>query len=222
MPDETDEEREAREAAEKEAAEADTTSELDKAKKEAEAARTEAEKARTDGQIALADAAEQRATAAEERATAAEERAKTAAGAKDSDGKNKYSEEYVKKLRDEAAKHRVGANDAKGELQKFKDAAKTEAERVADAIKEAETRAEKAERELLRIRVATDKNVPAHLASRLVGDTKEELEADADSLLKDVAPAGPGGGGLDQGPRGGSRKPNDMNDWMRSRAGIQR
>lgn len=42
--------------------------------------------------------------------------------------------------------------------------------------------------ENLRIKVALAKDVPADLIDRLRGETKEELEADADDLLKRVKP----------------------------------
>ena len=42
--------------------------------------------------------------------------------------------------------------------------------------------------ENLRLRVALDKSVPSDLIDRLRGETKEDLEADADSLLKLVKP----------------------------------
>jgi hypothetical protein len=44
------------------------------------------------------------------------------------------------------------------------------------------------EAENLRLRVALDKSVPSDLVDRLKGETKEELEADADSFLKRLAP----------------------------------
>lgn len=196
---------------------------LETAKAEATKARDEAEKAKADGQAALAQAAEQRAAAADVQAAAAEKRAKDAAAAKADDGSKKYSEDYVKKLRDEAAKHRVSANDVRGELKKLQDAAKTEAERVAGVLKDSDIARETAEQKLLKIEVAIAKKIPLELAQRLVGSSKEELEADADELLKDVKPAT--GQGLDQGSRGdegGGTQSGDMNQWMRKRSGITR
>jgi seryl-tRNA synthetase len=46
-------------------------------------------------------------------------------------------------------------------------------------------------RNLLVQEVAQAKNVPAALVVRLVGDTKEALEKDADALLKDLVPVKP-------------------------------
>lgn len=69
------------------------------------------------------------------------------------------------------------------------DADKTEAEKRAAA----EQRAQDAELRAMRIEVAHEKGLTPAQAKRLVGGTREELEADAEQLLKDfpVAPAKP-------------------------------
>jgi len=67
---------------------------------------------------------------------------------------------------------------------------KTEAQKLADAKTAAEKDATDARTELLRTQVAYSKNLPAELAGRLAGSTKEELEKDADALLKLLRPAG--------------------------------
>lgn len=56
------------------------------------------------------------------------------------------------------------------------------------ALKEANEQIAKFERRDLVASVATAKGVPAELSGRLQGTTKEELEADADELLKLVKP----------------------------------
>ena len=53
------------------------------------------------------------------------------------------------------------------------------------------------EMEALKLRVAMEKSVPAELIDRLKGSTAEELQADADVLLKAVRPSG--GSGFDGG-----------------------
>ncbi|HHV20808.1 MAG TPA: DUF4355 domain-containing protein [Propionibacterium sp.] len=65
-------------------------------------------------------------------------------------------------------------------------------------LEKATTRAEKAEAELakaqaaaLRAEVAAAKGLPAELAARLTGATREELEADADALAKLIPPKAP-------------------------------
>lgn len=69
------------------------------------------------------------------------------------------------------------------------DADKSEAEKRAAA----ERRAVDAELRATRLEVAHDKGLTLAQAKRLVGSTRDELEADADEILKDfpVAPAAP-------------------------------
>jgi len=59
------------------------------------------------------------------------------------------------------------------------------------ALSEMQTRAEKAERSLLRSRVAREANLPAELADRLTGDDEAALKADAEALGKLLRPAAP-------------------------------
>lgn len=73
---------------------------------------------------------------------------------------------------------------AEAELAKIKDADKTEGQKALEAAKAAEVRAAKAEAELMRLTVAMDKGLTPAQAKRLVGDTVEALEADADDLLE--------------------------------------
>jgi len=61
---------------------------------------------------------------------------------------------------------------------------KSETERATEAQKASDARAAKAERELLVMRIAVKKGLSEIQAKRLVGETEEELEADADELLK--------------------------------------
>lgn len=69
------------------------------------------------------------------------------------------------------------------------DADKTEVEKRAAA----DARADAAELRATRLEVAHEKGLTPAQAKRLVGSTREELEADADEVLKDfpVTPAGP-------------------------------
>lgn len=74
-------------------------------------------------------------------------------------------------------------------LAEIEESSKSEAQRLAE-------RAEKAERELttfqtasLRSEVALEKGLTAAQSRRLIGDTREELEADADQLLADLGDA---------------------------------
>lgn len=63
-----------------------------------------------------------------------------------------------------------------------------------DKLQQATERAETAERlaadsagRVFRFEIAVEKGLTAGLARRLVGSTREELEADADALLADLA-----------------------------------
>lgn len=85
------------------------------------------------------------------------------------------------------------------------DADRTEAEKRAAA----EQRAVDAELRATRLEVAHEKGLTPAQAKRLVGTTREELEADADEVLRDfpVAPAAPAGPAKpkpdpSQGPKG--------------------
>lgn len=80
--------------------------------------------------------------------------------------------------------------------QELEEAQKTEAEKLAEKLRTAETNATTTESKLLRLEVALDK-APAgmepakvrSLAGRLQGKTREELEADAVELFKDFGGA---------------------------------
>lgn len=80
-------------------------------------------------------------------------------------------------------------NDLKAKAAKFDEIDaqnKSEAEKASERITAAETRATSAERRADRLEVALDKGLTPSQAKRLVGETREELEADADQLLKDL------------------------------------
>jgi chromosome segregation ATPase len=87
-----------------------------------------------------------------------------------------------KAARDAAAALKA-KDDELAKLKNAQDASKSDMERVHEQIKALTERAEKAERDALVATVAQAKKLPAALASRLAGTTKEELEADADGLI---------------------------------------
>jgi hypothetical protein len=89
------------------------------------------------------------------------------------------------------------------EHDKTVEAQKTEAEKLAERAAAAEKAAGEHQLRALRAEVALAKKLTPSQAKRIVGSTKEELEADADELLKDLAvtPAKPTS--FDGGPRGG-------------------
>ena len=77
-------------------------------------------------------------------------------------------------------------DDLKGKASKYdqlENDKKTETQRLTEDRDTHKTRADKAENELLRLRVGLAKGLTEAQAKRLVGSTKEELEADADDLL---------------------------------------
>lgn len=106
-------------------------------------------------------------------------------------------------------------------LQELEDREKTDAQKLTERAQAAEAEAAKASARLLRFEVASDKKLPAGWANRLQGSTKEELEADADALLKEL-----GETRQRQSPDydGGVRKqapaPTDMNALIRRAAGL--
>lgn len=93
-----------------------------------------------------------------------------------------------KKALDAERKARRDAEKATTDLQKrlkeYEDRDKTDGEKAADALRAAEKRADEAEARALRLEVAADKGLTPVQAKRLVGSTKEELEADADEILE--------------------------------------
>jgi hypothetical protein len=87
----------------------------------------------------------------------------------------------AKKDAEDAAKE---AEALRAKVKEFEDRDKSEQEKAEQRATDAEKKAEAAEHKFLRLEVASAKKLPAKLASRLTGETKAELEADADELLK--------------------------------------
>jgi hypothetical protein len=85
----------------------------------------------------------------------------------------KAAEDRVKELEPRAAK-----------ADELENASKSEIEKAAEKTAAAEKRAEEAERKALLAEVAVDKGLTTAQVKRLVGSTKEELEADADEILE--------------------------------------
>lgn len=103
-------------------------------------------------------------------------------------------EKALEKANKEAEKYRL-------ELKKYEDRDKTDAEKLEERATSAEARATTAEGKLLRLEVASSKGLPAELVARMQGNSREELEADAEELLTLVKPVKPSGG-FDGGVRG--------------------
>lgn len=77
------------------------------------------------------------------------------------------------------AKENKAAADKLAELE---EAQKTEAQKVADRLQRAEEERDQAQAQLMRRDVAAAANLPAEVADRLRGSTREELEQDARSF----------------------------------------
>lgn len=100
----------------------------------------------------------------------------------DAEGRT-YGAPYVKRLRDEAAKHRREAREAQARAKAYEDKDKSEAQKLEERATTAEQKATTTEHEVLRLRVALKKGLTDTQAKRLIGDTEEDLETDADELL---------------------------------------
>lgn len=68
-------------------------------------------------------------------------------------------------------------------LAAIEESQKTETQKLSEARQAAETEAADAKRDLARLRVALRRGLTEAQAKRLVGDTEEDLEKDADDLL---------------------------------------
>lgn len=98
----------------------------------------------------------------------------------------------IARMKADRAAARKELRDAKAKLAEYEKAEqdKADADKSADERRAAaEKRAEEAELKALRLEVAHEKGLTPKLAKRLVGATREELEADADELLDDAPPA---------------------------------
>lgn len=130
---------------------------------------------------------------------------------KDADDPDKGGDDpaaELQKWKSLARKHEADAKknaEAAKRLQELEDAKKSDLEKLTEAQKAAETRAAEAEQRALRLEVAAEKGLTPTQAKRLIGTTKEELEADADDLLASFK-SDDDDGGTDTGPR---RRPRE-------------
>jgi hypothetical protein len=98
----------------------------------------------------------------------------------------------IKKANNEAANLRKRLKELEPLAKKAKeleDAQKSESEKLTEAKSTAEKQAAEAAQEAARLRVALKKGLTETQAKRLVGDSEEELETDADELLASFKPA---------------------------------
>lgn len=132
------------------------------------------------------------------------------------------AQDYIKRLREENAAKRNEAKELKTQLEARENEGKSEQERKEQALAESQRTASESTAKLLRYEVAADKGLPLKYAARLQGSTKEELEKDADGLMKDFGLDGDGSTpapGFDGGVRRPVTRPASMNDLIRSAAG---
>lgn len=109
-----------------------------------------------------------------------------AAGDDSGDFDPKIAQERIEKANREAKSLRQRLRELEPLAAKAKeqeDAAKTAEERAAERITAAERRAIQAETKALRLEVAAEAGLTPGQAKRLVGETREELEADAADLI---------------------------------------
>ena len=92
---------------------------------------------------------------------------------------------WKQKAREQEKRAKENAEAAK-RLEALEEAQKSEAEKSADRLSKAEATATEASSRADRAEVALEKGLTLSQAKRLVGNTREELLADADELLKDI------------------------------------
>lgn len=95
---------------------------------------------------------------------------------------------WKQKAREQETRAKANA-EAATRLREFEDRDKSDTQKLAERAESAEKRVPELERQLLRLTVASEKGLTAAQAKRLVGDTREELEADAAELLETFKPA---------------------------------
>ena len=99
----------------------------------------------------------------------------------------------IKAEREAAKKAKAERDEALAKIKEYEDAQKSEAEKREEALAETQKELEalrnqnhQLEVRQLRATVTAEKNLPPRLANRLTGETVEEIQADADSLLEDL------------------------------------
>lgn len=173
------------------------------------------EKTAPEGEEAAAKAAAEKEAAEKAAAeAAADPDAKLLEGARDPDAVRNA----LKAERATAKAAQKKAEELAAKVKEFQDRDKSEQEKAEQRAAEAEDKAKTAEQKLLRLEVAAEKKLPAALASRLTGETREELEKDAAELLKLVKPNGVTTD-FDGGARGSAAPGDDMNARIRKAAG---
>jgi hypothetical protein len=131
----------------------------------------------------------------------------------------------IRKANREAAKYRARAKAAEEEAAKLKDKDKSEKQKLEDRAKAAEDRAAKLEHESLQRKAAEKAGLPAKYATRLRGDTEDELVEDAKEMAEEFGSSDdPPPARVRRGPQGrkGGKSGTDMNSLIRRQAGRSR
>lgn len=91
--------------------------------------------------------------------------------------------EAERKLRRDAETKAAAHSEAAAKIQEIEDSQKSETQKLTDKLTRSEARAAELEAELVRERVARRHGLNDAQAKRLIGETEEELDADAEELL---------------------------------------
>jgi chromosome segregation ATPase len=99
----------------------------------------------------------------------------------------------IKAEREAAKDARRRAEEAEAKVKEYEDAQKSEQQKLEEAAVAAKEEADALRKQItdlevarLRTEIVTEKNLPLKMAERLKGNTREEIEADADALLEDL------------------------------------
>lgn len=110
-------------------------------------------------------------------------------------------------LKEKAGKYdAIAGKDYEGQIKKLSDDLKAANDKLAEhenTVKELTARAEKAERESLRTKIALENKLPLELAGRINGDTEETMREDAKALSKYVVNQGAAPLGSTEESKGG-------------------
>ena len=127
----------------------------------------------------------------------------------DKKGTKQLTAEEIEAMQRALKKANKEAETTRLKLKEIEDRDKSETEKLAERARELEGNLTSAQATALRYEIALDKGIPKSIASRLQGSTREEMEKDADELLKTIGgtkrPQSFDGGAKDgDSPKGGS------------------
>ena len=123
------------------------------------------------------------------------------------------------KAREQESRAKTNAEKAK-QFDALTEAQKTEQQKLTDAAAAEKARADVAESELTKFRVAATKGLAATDVQFLTGTTEAEIAASADALLTRLGSAAPKPPSFDGGTRTPTATKSDMNSLIRTAAGY--